>query len=184
MFTRTTLLSVLSASILSLSSVQAQTILGLTTNSTSPFGQSTGTLTLINGTYGYAMGTADGSTPIITTTYDSTTQTFTQVCPHPGLIAAMIPVEGSNPAEYAIEWVQSAVVESLPEGTTTTSLFPSVGALDTTLGTKEQLWNIHGIFKPVSVNGIQEFGWADMTFEQNQDVTWWIDTSDGSSITC
>ncbi|KAF5350729.1 hypothetical protein D9757_012586 [Collybiopsis confluens] len=166
------------------SPAHAQTILGLTTNSTSPFGQFSGTLTLINGTHGYAMATAMGSTPFISATYDSNTTLLTQVCPHPGLVAAMIPVSGSNPAAYAIEWVENSAIASLPEGSTTTSLFPSIGALDTTLGSKEQLWNIHGIFKPVSVDGTPEFGWTDETFEQNKDVTWWIDTPDGSSITC
>ncbi|KAJ3733690.1 hypothetical protein DFJ43DRAFT_186179 [Lentinula guzmanii] len=174
-----TLLSALSAS---MSAVYAQDILGLSYNSTSPYGQSQGILSLVTGAYGYGMTEAAGSAPTLSATYDSTTKTLTQVCPHPGLIAAMIPVDGSSPAAYAIEWVDSTV--TLPEGSTTTSLFPANQGLDTTLGTKETVWYINGVFKFVTLNGAFEFGWVDEDYSQNGDVTSWIDTSDGSSITC
>ncbi|KAJ3876472.1 hypothetical protein F5051DRAFT_429752 [Lentinula edodes] len=179
MINKLTLLAGLAAS---LSAVHAQDILGLSYNSTSPYGQSKGIFTLISGSYGYAMSQAGGSTPTLSATYDSTTQTLTQVCPYPGLIAAMIPVSGSSPAAYAIEWVNSTV--TLPEGSTTTSLYAANEGLDTTLGTKETVWYINGVFKAVTLNGIFEFGWVDEDYSQNGDVTSWIDTTDGSSITC
>ncbi|KAJ4465440.1 hypothetical protein J3R30DRAFT_2674781 [Lentinula aciculospora] len=175
-------LTLLSALTASLSAVHAQDVLGLSYNSTSPYGQSKGILALTAGNYGYAMSTASGTTPTLSATYDNTTQTLTQVCPYPGLIAAMIPVSGSSPAAYAIEWVNNTV--TLPENSTTTSLYAANEGLDTTLGTKETVWYINGVFKVITLNGVSEFGWVDEDYSKNGDVTSWIDTTDGSSITC
>ncbi|KAJ3806558.1 hypothetical protein EV368DRAFT_67777 [Lentinula lateritia] len=168
-------------SALAFSAARAQDIMGLSWNSTSPYGQSTGVFNLLESTYGYSMVFTDG-TSTLSATYDSASQTVTQVCPHAGLIAAMIPVEGSSPSTFTIEWVDSTVI--LPEGSSTTSLVPGNGAFLTTMGTPNGVFAQNGIFKEFSVDGTYVFAWADETFQENQDVTAWIDISDGSAITC
>ncbi|KAJ4471694.1 hypothetical protein C8J55DRAFT_150523 [Lentinula edodes] len=173
--------SVFVISALAFSAVRAQDIMGLSWNSTSPYGQSTGVFNLLESTYGYSMVFADG-TSTLSATYDSASQTVTQVCPHTGLIAAMIPVEGSSPSTFTIEWVDSTVI--LPEGSSTTSLVPGNGAFLTTMGTPNGVFAQNGVFKEFSVDGTYVFAWADETFQENQDVTAWIDISDGSAITC
>lgn len=110
----------------------AQNILGLSWNSTSPFGQSTGVFNLVESTYGYSNVFANGISNL-SATYDSTSGTVTQVCPFAGLQLAMIPLEGSSPSTFLIDWVNSTVV--LPEGSSTTSLVPGNGAFLTTVST-------------------------------------------------
>ncbi|KAJ3733689.1 hypothetical protein DFJ43DRAFT_1137771 [Lentinula guzmanii] len=168
-------------SALAISVARAQDTMGLSWNSTSPYGQSTGVFTLVESTYGYSMAFADG-TSSLSATYDSASQTLTQVCPQGGLIAAMIPLEGSSPSTFTIEWVDPT--EILPEGSSTTSLVPGDGAFLTTMGSPNGVFAQNGVFKEVSVDGVYVFAWADETFEENQDVTAWIDISDGSAITC
>lgn len=74
------------------------------------------------------------------------------------------------------------------------------------MGTPNGVFAQNGIFKEFSVDGTyvvsfleislqvsncilidnpsSQFAWADETFQENQDVTAWIDISDGSAITC
>lgn len=128
--------SSLIVSALAVAAVSAQDILGLSVNATSPFGQSTGVFNLVESTYGDAMAFTDGVSTL-SATYDSASGTVTQVCPNAGLKLAMIPLAGSSPATFVIEWVNSTV--TLPEGSSLTSLFPATGAFQTTVSTAAQV---------------------------------------------
>ncbi|KAF9062626.1 hypothetical protein BDP27DRAFT_1336298 [Rhodocollybia butyracea] len=173
---------ILSAS--ALSAVYAQDILGLSWNSTSPFGKSTGVFTLQPSTFGYSMVFADG-TSTLSATYDATSGVVTQVCPFPGLVAAMIPLEGSTgPETFLIEWVEAGDVGTLPGGSSITSLVPGDGAFVTTMGSPNGAFPQNGVFKEVTVDNVLTYAWTDETFEENEDVTSWIDIFDGSSISC
>lgn len=119
-------------SALTFSVAHAQDILGLSWNSTSPFGQSTGVFNLVESKYGYSNVFANGISNL-SATYDTTLGTVIQVCPFAGLQLAMIPLEGSSPSTFLIDWVNSTVV--LPEGSSTTSLVPGNGAFLTTVST-------------------------------------------------
>ncbi|KAE9391779.1 hypothetical protein BT96DRAFT_945141 [Gymnopus androsaceus JB14] len=147
------------------------------------FGQSTGVFNLFESTYGYSMVFADGVSNL-SATYDSASGTVTQVCPFAGLQLAMIPLEGSSPSTFLINWVNSTVV--LPEGSSTTSLVPGNGAFLTTMGSSDGIseFDQNGVFKEITVDGALTFAWVDETFEENQDVTSWIDIFNGSAITC
>ncbi|KAJ3726845.1 hypothetical protein C8R42DRAFT_717683 [Lentinula raphanica] len=169
-------------SALAIAAANAQDIMGLSWNSTSPYGQSTGIFQLVESANGFAMSFAAGTTSTLSATYDSASETVTQVCPQAGLIAAMIPVEGSSPSTYTIEWVDPTA--TLPDGSSTTSLVPGDGAFLTTMGSPNGVFAQNGVFKQISVDGTYVFAWADETFSENQDVTAWIDISDGSAIEC
>ncbi|KAF9065555.1 hypothetical protein BDP27DRAFT_1366344 [Rhodocollybia butyracea] len=149
---------------LSTSIAQAQSVVALSWNSTSPFGQSVGSFGLVQGTYGFAMTASDGGSNI--------TAIFTESLI--GFVAALIPQSGVNPATYVIEWVD--VTTPLPEGSSTSSLVPAPGGFVSTLGT--------GIFKEVQVNSIPVFAWVEETAEENGDVEFWIDSTDDADSTC
>ncbi len=125
--------SALVFSALALSVVRAQQLLALSWNSTSPYGQSKGLFNLVDSPYGYAMVFADGSASDSTLSahYDFAQGTVVQDCPHKGLQIALIPVEGSAPEAYTVNWVEPSA--TLPEGSFTKSLQAGDGAFVSTV---------------------------------------------------
>ncbi|KAJ3853606.1 hypothetical protein EV368DRAFT_81409 [Lentinula lateritia] len=153
--------------------VRAQSTVALSWNSTSPYGQSNGAFTLVEGTYGYAMAfTADSSSPP-TATYSEEFGNLVQHCPEIGYVAALIPQSGVAPETYVLEWVDPTI--TLPERSSINSLVPASGGFICTLGT--------GTFKGIEVDNTSVFAWVNETSAQDGGVQYWIVTTPDST-TC
>ncbi|KAJ3865907.1 hypothetical protein EV359DRAFT_80037 [Lentinula novae-zelandiae] len=153
--------------------VRAQSTVALSWNSTSPYGQSNGDFTLVQGTYGYAMAFTADSSSSPTATYSEEFGSLVQHCPEIGYIAALIPQSGVIPETYILEWVDPTI--TLPEGSSTNSLVPAPGGFVSTLGT--------GIFKGIEVDNTGVFAWVNETSAQDGGVQYWIVTTPDST-TC